>query len=225
MKTAPFKIWDYPQQSEQWFRVRKGRITASNAERILTPTGKDSSQWQGYAVELIAECLRPDEMPEWTGNIHTDRGNELEPVAREEFARRTGLEVREVGFLTRHDEVVGCSPDALIYRGDTPVAGLELKCPLAKHHATYLIDGGVPAKYAPQVHFSMAATGLPWYFMSYCPGLRPHLVQVEPDGYTRKMQDAIDRFLIFYGSYREKMLPILRDEPKQQFAVGEGDVL
>ena len=74
------------QQSEEWFRVRKGRITASNADRILTPTGKDSSQWDGYAIELVAECIRPDELPAFIGNIHTERGNELEPQAREVFA-------------------------------------------------------------------------------------------------------------------------------------------
>lgn len=217
-----FKTWDYEQQSEQWFRVRKGRVTASNADRILTPTGKDSSQWQAYALELIAECLRPDEMPDFIGNSHTDRGNELEPMARAKFMHHMGLDVREVGFVTRPDEVVGCSPDGMIYNGNTPVAGLELKCPMAKHHASYLVDGGVPAKYLPQVHFSMAVTGLPWYFMSFCPGLRLHLVRVEPDHYTRKMADAIDRFVTFYGAYRAKMLPILRDDATQR---GEEDPL
>lgn len=66
------------QGSDEWFRARKGRITASNADRILTPTGKDSSQWDSYAIELVAECIRPDETPAFIGNSHTDRGNELE---------------------------------------------------------------------------------------------------------------------------------------------------
>ena len=207
------KIWpEIEQGSEEWFRIRKGRVTASNADRILTPTGKDSSQWDAYAIELVAECIRPDELPAFVGNHHTDRGNELEPDARELFAETMGLEVRTVGFLTRDDQVVGCSPDALIYRGDKPVAGLELKCPLAKNHLAYLDEGLVPKTYVPQVHFSMAITGLPWYFMSYCPGMPPHIAMAEPDGYTAKMADAIDRFVIYYAERRKQLLKLAGKE-------------
>jgi putative phage-type endonuclease len=197
------------QQSEEWFRIRKGRITASNADRILTPTGKDSSQWDAYAIELIAECIRPDELPNFIGNRHTDRGNELEPEARALFSEMMGWEVREVGFVTRADGVVGCSPDGLIYMGETPIAGVEIKCPMAKTHVGYIVEGGVPAAYRPQVHFSMAVTGLPWHFMSYCQGINPHFVFVEPDEYTAKMRDAIDRFLIYYAERRKQLMPLL----------------
>lgn len=200
------------QGSEEWFRARKGRVTASNADRILTPTGKDSSQWDGYAIELTAECIRPDELPDFTGNRHTDRGNELEPEARDEFARIMGLVVTQVGFVTnesRFKGVVGCSPDGLIYRDGSIVAGLELKCPLAKNHAAYLIDGGIPKTYLPQVHFSMAALNIPWYFMSYCRGMVPHIALAKPDDFTAKMSDAVERFVIYYGQRRKEIMPKL----------------
>lgn len=200
------------QGSEEWFRARKGRITASNADRILTPTGKYSAQWDGYAIELVAECIRPDELPAFTGNSHTDRGNELEADARATFAEVMGLEVSEVGFITREDGIVGCSPDGLIYQGTELVAGVEMKCPLAKNHLAYLVDGGIPKAYLPQVHFSMAITGLPWYFISYCPGMAPHIVLAEPDGYTAKMADAVDRFLIYYGERRNQLLKLAGKE-------------
>ncbi|RYD94901.1 MAG: hypothetical protein EOP61_20755, partial [Sphingomonadales bacterium] len=133
-------IWpEMEQRTEQWFRARAGRPTASQFSRIITATGKDSEQWDDYAIELVAQCIRPDEV-EWSGNRHTDRGEELEPEAREVFSELMDLETREVGFVTRADEVIGCSPDALVYQpnGREPVAGLEIKCPLAKHHARYL---------------------------------------------------------------------------------------
>ena len=197
------------QQSEEWFRARKGRITASNADRILTPTGKDSSQWDAYAIELVAECIRPDEMPTFFGNAHTDRGNELEADARDHFSAVMGMEVTQVGFVTREDGIVGCSPDGLIYQDGVAVAGVELKCPIAKVHAGYVVEGAVPKSYMPQVHFSMAITGLPWYFMSYCPGMVPHIALVKPDDYTAKMADAVDRFLIYYAERRKQLLPLL----------------
>jgi hypothetical protein len=200
------------QGSDEWFRARKGRITASNADRILTPGGKDSSQWDSYAIELVAECIRPDETPAFIGNAHTDRGNELEAEARALFAETMKLEVTEVGFITRSDGIVGCSPDGLIYRDGNPVAGVELKCPLAKNHLSYLVDGEIPKAYIPQVHFSMAITGLPWYFLSYCPGMAPHIALAKPDAYTAKMKDAVDRFLIYYSERRRQLLRIAGKE-------------
>lgn len=200
------------QQSEEWFRARKGRITASNADRILTPTGKDSSQWDAYAIELVAECIRPDELPAFIGNAHTDRGNELEAEAREHFESWMNLQVMQVGFITREDGIVGCSPDGLIYQDGEPIAGVEIKCPLAKNHLSYLVDGEIPKAYIPQVHFSMAITGLPWYFLSYCPGMAPHIALAKPDDYTAKMRDAVDRFLIYYSERRRQLLKLAGKE-------------
>lgn len=202
-------IENLEQGSEQWFQVRTGRPTASNFDRIITPTGKDSSQWEGYAIDLMADCIRPD-MVDFVGNRHTDRGNELEPEARDLFSATMGLTVQQVGFITRDDGIVGCSPDGLIYREGKPIAGLELKCPLAKNHAKYLVEGVLPKDYAPQVHGGMAVTGLDfWYFMSHCQGMAPFILRVERDGFTTKVADALDRFLIFYAARRKEVMPML----------------
>ena len=202
---------DVPQQSEEWFRMRKGRPTASQFFRIYTAGGKDSSQWEAYATELVTECIRPDEIPAFTGNKHTDRGNELEPEARALFSELTGFETKEVAFITRDDGVVGCSPDALVLGPDgEPFAGLEIKCPMAKNHAETLLSGVMPTTHKPQVHGGMAVTGLKkWFFLSYCPGFRPLLVETYADAYTASLSDALDRFLIFYSAHRKKILPIL----------------
>lgn len=208
------KVWpEMEQRTEAWFRARAGRPTASNFERLITPTGKDSSQWDDYALELCAQCIRPDEIA-WEGNAHTDRGNELEPEAREKFMEIMDLDVEQVGFVTRDDEVIGCSPDGMVRKRvavsvpvGKPIAGLELKCPLSKYHARYLIDGELPAKYRPQVHGSMAVTGLRhWYFMSYCPGLAPFITRVDWDDYTDKVSDVLDRFLVYYAARRREVM-------------------
>lgn len=221
------KIWpNLDQQTDQWFRVRAGRPTASQFSRIVTATGADSSQWWDYATELVAETIRPDMMDKanlgsgFTGNRHTDRGNELEPEAREEFASRvlgdqSKLEIQQVGFVTRDDGIVGCSPDGMIYskRSDgarVPIAGLEIKCPEAGKHSKDFLRGELPSAHMQQVHGSMAVTGLRWwYFMSYCPGIEPLILRVERSEYTEKVADALDRFLIFYGAHRTEILPKL----------------
>lgn len=218
------------QQDEKWFRIRKGRPTASNAKKILTPTGKDSASWEEYAIELIAEGIYPNEPEAWTGNKDTDRGNTFEDEAIRRFEQVMNLQTVKVGFVTRDDGIVGLSPDAFVLKPgvdidrdavidptdcaiinghDLFLAGLEAKVPRAKGQVSNLVKGGVPSEYIPQVEFSMAATGLPWYFcsVSECDKLREHIVLQKHSDYTAKMKDAVDRFLIYYSATRTKVIP------------------
>lgn len=200
------------QRSELWFRLRAGHLTASNFDRLITPkTGKPSAQQEDLIIELCCSCLRPDEIT-FEGNFHTDRGEALEPEARDLFMEMTGKKVLEVGFIRCKKAPIGCSPDGLI--GETlnaAEAGLEIKCPLSKHHARYLLDGVLPDKYKPQVHGSMAVTGLrAWYFLSYCPGLRPFLVKVEWNEYTDRIKAALDEFGIKYLEAYTQIMPQIR---------------
>jgi hypothetical protein len=74
--------------------------------------------------------------------------------------------------------------------------GFEVKCPKASTQFAYLRAGVLPPYYAPQVHFSMAVTGLDrWYFMSYYPGLDPLIVLAYRDDYTRAVEFALDCFI------------------------------
>ncbi|HEY1122247.1 MAG TPA: YqaJ viral recombinase family protein [Haloferula sp.] len=208
------------QRSEQWFRARAGRPTASQFSRIITATGKDSEQWPELARDLTVECVKPQASTGFFGSAATEHGEELEPEARLEFERVMEMPVTQVGFVSRThvrldgeevDGIAGCSPDGLIYRGGELVAGLEIKCPKSDFiHGGYLIDEELPAQYRPQVHGSMAVTGLSyWYFMSYCPGLAPFITRVEWDDYTDKVVDALDRFVAYYAERRKQLLPRL----------------
>ena len=194
------KIWpNLLQGSDAWHAARTGKLTASNASKIITAGGKLSTQRGSYMDELISDCFCPGQNA-WQGNANTDRGTAMEPLARAAFERRMSLEVEEVGFVTREDGVIGCSPDGLIHRGGNHVAGLEIKCPLPKTHLRYLLDGTLPDTYKPQVHFSMMVTGLPWHFFSYCPGMKPLHLFVEPDAYTGRLQAMVEDFVSEYSA-------------------------
>ena len=197
------KIWpNLTQGSEQWLAARVGKLTASNASKIITAGGKLSTQRTAYMDELISDCFCPGQNA-WQGNANTDRGTAMEPLARAAFESRLSLEVEEVGFVTREDGVIGCSPDGLIPNTglvDEYDAGLEIKCPLPKTHLRYLMDGSLPDSYKPQVHFSMMVTGLPWHFFSYCPGMKPLHLFVEPDAYTAKLQAMVEEFVSEYSA-------------------------
>jgi putative phage-type endonuclease len=212
------------QGSEDWFRARKGRLTASQMAKVITPTGKLSSQWEKLAIRLAGECVKPNEIPTFMGNIHTDRGHEMEPVARDWFAEWSGLDVRTVGFVTKDDNpVLGCSPDALVYDKGVigtdkdgvayyqiepkPICGVEIKCPLIENHALYHYEGGVPEQYRAQVHGSMVVTGLrEWWFVSFNEGTEPFTHLQTWDEYTDKVAEALDEFVTKYAPIRSEVL-------------------
>mgnify|MGYP003870864863 CR=1 FL=1 len=196
------------QGSEQWYAVRKGRATASEMSKILTSTGRLSTQALGYMRKLARECVCDDPL-EFMGNKYTDWGKGMEEEARAHFVRVMRMDVVEVGFCARADGApLGCSPDGLIV-GATGgwVGGLEIKCPQVDTHVGYLMDGRLPSNYKLQVHGSMAVTGLPyWYFMSYFPGLNPLIVRVDADDFTQTVTAALDQFVVDYAEERERVL-------------------
>lgn len=209
---------DIEQQSEAWHAVREIRPTASHASRVITSKGKDSDGWQNYVFEMADNRIRPRgvrESGKWTGNRHTDRGNETEPVAREAFARMMGVDVAEVGFITRDDGIWGCSPDGLALSRQTGkiIAGVELKCPDGLKHLSDLDRGTLPPDHIQQVHASMAVTGLDfWYFVSYCEFYEPLILRIERDDYTAKVEDAMNRFQAFYLAEVKRLMNFARKE-------------
>lgn len=176
-------IRDIIQGSAEWLRMRAGVLTASNANRLLTPSKLQLSQQRdGLVDQLVAERLLGEPIDDFQGTFWTERGQQLEGEAGDYFALQTGLDPSPVGFVFR-DETrrCGCSPDWMVLDGDTPVCGVEVKCPKASTHIGYL-RAGEALKYDPQVQFSIWVTGLQcWWFMSYYPGLPPVLRKIEPD--------------------------------------------
>jgi len=195
------------QGSDEWFRIRQGRPTASGFNRIFTAAKGDLSKSRfEYMVELIAESYIPaDDCVEnsWLytgkkfyGNKFTDHGNEMEDEAREAFMKHTGLNAFEVGFVIADDMFTGLSPDSLIGKDVTDVsAGLEMKAKCLKNHLSTLMSNEMPLDHKQQVHGSLAKTGFDeWHFWSYFPGMKPFHQVIKPDDYTKKAADALNTF-------------------------------
>ncbi len=135
--------------------------------------------------------------------IPTQRGNALEPQAREWYAQHTGYDVVQVGFIEHDSGGFGCSPDGLIYldNGDGgspnwPEWGVEIKCPMPENHLAWLLAGVLPDEHKLQVHAGMAVTGLDrWDFLSFCPGDAPLLLTIERDDYTDRLEEGLKRLV------------------------------
>lgn len=159
------------QGSPEWLASRLGRPSASMFGKLITGSGKPSSSAESYINDMIAERLTGRSKPFFT-NEHMERGNALEPEAREAYEFITDFEVVETGFILDDSEEFGCSPDGLV----STDGGLEIKCPSDSVHVSYLRAGKVPAKYYQQVQGCMWITGRDWWdFMSYHPEM-PHLL-------------------------------------------------
>ena len=172
-------IFECEQGTQEWIDARLGVVTASEAKKIVTNSGRISAQREQYMGELLAEYFLGEPYSDFEGNYYTERGKALEPQAYEYFSFHTDIQPRQVGFVYKDDsKLVGCSPDGLI--GDN--VPLELKCVNAGKHLVWLSHNRCPKEYHAQVQFQIWVMGAEYgWFMAYYPELPPLVVKVQPD--------------------------------------------
>lgn len=167
------------QGSQEWLRLRAGKVTASGVSSILTDAGKarTGQMPKTYRNTLIGETLKGRPIDEITGDW-LERGKELEEEARRWLAFELGQEIHEVGFLESDCGRWGASPDGVIADG-----GVELKCPALKTHIGTLLENDLLlSKYGLQVQFGLWVSGWSeWILASYCPDVPGVILRVKPD--------------------------------------------
>ena len=173
-------IRDIEQGSEEWLKLKLGVATASNFDKIITATSKESATLSKYALELATQCLLTE--PETTyKNEAMQRGNDLEPIARQTYAERTLQFVEKITMFKSDCGDFGYSPDGLI--GEDGL--LEIKCPLATTHVKYLLDNKMPTDYWQQVQGGLWVSGRKWCdFVSFHPNFKEKqlfIIRVERD--------------------------------------------
>jgi hypothetical protein len=193
------------QGSPEWVEAKLGLASASNFKRIMTPaTQQLSTQATDYACELIAERMTGGKDPwKWQGETaDMQRGTYTESEARKWFQLEHDTDVEQVGLVI-HDNGRWCaSPDGLLGTRE----GLELKCPAPKTQVRWLSDGIVPVEHLPQVHGALIVTGRErWWFMSYCVGMPPLLLYVEPNAYTEALRGYLEEFNVKYDELWAKI--------------------
>lgn len=207
------KIIDCEQGSPEWLAARLGIPTASEFHKIVgNATGELSRSRdkkglsetaKKYAYRLVAETLLGREVEKPPGTPWAMmRGKELEPLAREQYSFINDVEIRQVGFVTTDNGLLGCSPDGLIVgtRG-----GLEIKATIDENHMGIFIDG--PGEdYTPQVMGQLAIAELSFIDLyAYHPDLPPKTIRTyRNETYIAKLDAALREFL----EIRDEMLAI-----------------
>lgn len=162
------------QRSDAWFEIRRGKMTASEAQCIAA----NGVGLQSYIFEIMAEKFSQNKVS--FSNSDTERGVNLEESARMTYEiERDNVET--VGFIEM-DELVGCSPDGLV--GED--GGFEAKCPNDVNFFKLIVRGEkeIPAKYDWQCQMSLLITGRKWWDLAfYNPNFDQNLIvfRIYPD--------------------------------------------
>lgn len=160
------QIFDVEQRSQEWYDLRKGVFTSSEAHKLLGIKGLGQTG-ETYALEKaieIVEGFSDEELS--TDDIN--RGIELEPYAFNKFNEVKALDfikARKVGFIKLNDNV-GSSPDGLVGKDQ----GLEIKCPRREKFYKIVALGidAVDKDYIQQMQHQMWVGNLnKFYFMNY----------------------------------------------------------
>ncbi len=186
------KIIEVEQGSQAWLDARIGLLTASNFDKLITPkTQKPSASMDKYVYDVLAELVLGRSLQDASSGF-MERGTEMEREARSWYEFECDTEVTPVGLITSDDSTVGCSPDGLV--GED--GGLEIKCPSAGVHVSYLL-GDAYEQYYCQVQGSLWITKRKWWdFVSYCPGFPSKLVRFAADrDFQTKLSDCVDTAL------------------------------
>lgn len=158
------------QDTPEWLEFRKNHIGASDAPIIMrdSPWTTPYQLWQ----EKTALALKEKKM-----TPAMKRGKELEPMARQKFIEKTGIEVVDV--VCQHDSLswMGASMDGLSSDNKTAV---ELKCSNAVDHLG-AVNKMVPVKYRAQLQHQMYVLELDHMYYGSFDGSDLALVIVDRD--------------------------------------------
>lgn len=197
-------ISEHPQQSEGWFKDRAGIPTASEFGKILTSTGKASTQTGGYMNQLLAEYCAGGPIDQIDTTYWMERGSAIEAEGRDTYSFISGNTVELANFCFLDErKLVGASPDGFInnnglYEGKSPKGSVLI---------SYMLAGKLPAIYKPQVQGQLWITGREWCdFCCYHPELKPFIIRVNRDDhYIKLLSDEVECFIDEMLEKREKL--------------------
>jgi hypothetical protein len=147
------KIHNVKQGTEEWLKLRLGKLTASDAQAIAT-NGKGL---ETLAFTKVAEIITGKIKEDIYTNADIERGHELEAMARNSYELETENVVKEVGFMEL-DEFTGCSPDGAILEEGL----VEIKCPNDLNFVRYLYDRKIDPGHNWQMQFQLFVSGREW---------------------------------------------------------------
>jgi len=170
-------IYNFEQRTDEWFRIKAGKISGSNALKIMKPRGLGVGG-KTYCTEVMSGNL-VEYFEETFKSAAMQKGIDREPIAAEMYEKEKMVETTEAGFIMYVPEneehaalanLLGVSPDKLV----GTKGGLEIKCPEATQHAVNLTQKVCDSKYYDQIQMCLFVSGREWWdLISYNPDFKP----------------------------------------------------
>jgi hypothetical protein len=193
------------QGSADWLAIRLGIVTASELHCLLV-NGKGQAGFGDaaftYMDQLIGERITGEAADPFQGNRHTERGHELEGVARGLYEARTDAATEQVGIILNHG--IGYSPDALV--GSDGLT--EIKTKLPKLQVGVILSGEIPKEHVAQCQGGLWASEREWIdFISYWPGMPLFIKRAYRD--EEMISKIAERVSAFYELLEERMARVM----------------
>ena len=122
--------------TDEWKELRHGKIGGSTTKEIMSKYEKPITECAAFYTLLSEQMEDFDPFTNEFTSFSMQRGNELEPEARTEYERITGIEMAQFGWI-EIDSFVGISPDGWNIKLKKAI---EIKCPAANTYAKYLLN-------------------------------------------------------------------------------------
>lgn len=188
------RIMNIPQRTDEWLKVRKHRITASNYGSAV---GHNQYSNQN---QLMKEML----WHSFKGNAATEWGTKYESKAADLYLRfmqqkypGKKIELTFPGLIVSLEHPwAGSSPDGFVWIDGKLVGGIEIKCPFRKRLYPY-----IPSYYYDQIQGSMGFLHMDWW----------DFIVWTPD------QSQIQRFPFDANYWNNELFPKLEDFYMRQY--------
>ncbi|MCA4965925.1 lambda exonuclease family protein [Pseudomonas sp. Y24-6] len=200
-------ITEIEQGTPEWLALRLGIITCSELECLLVNGKGESGFGAGaftYMNTLIGERITEEAADPFTGNKHTERGHELEGVARGLYESQVDVSTSQVGIILNHG--IGYSPDSLVGANGLT----EIKTKLPKFQVEVILSGEIPKDHIAQCQGGLWVSEREWIdFVCYWPGMPLFIKRAYRDEVMiRKLSERVKTFYEILDERMNKVLGI-----------------
>jgi hypothetical protein len=202
-------IREVEQGSADWLALRLGIVTCSELDCLLVNGKGEAGFGAGaftYMDTLIGERITGEAADPFGGNRHTERGHELEAVARGLYESREEVDTEQVAIILNHG--IGYSPDSLVGANGLT----EIKTKLPKFHVGVILAGEIPKEHVAQCQGGLWVSDREWIdFVSYWPGMPLFVKRAYRDeALIRKISERVSNF---YELLEERMNRVMGITP------------
>ena len=198
IKTDSIVFHNVDQNSDEWFKLRLGKITSSESAKIMAHGKGLGKSAIDYAIGLKRENQTGEHIDKYS-NDNMSRGHTQEPEAIKLYEQQKEVEVKNGGIFV--SGILADSPDGVVGEGL-----LEVKSVIKSVQEKTRKRNAPDPAYKWQIQHHLLVTKKSWVdYVSYCEELNEILVfRVYPDEAMQKeMREKYKLFKYLYDNLKK----------------------